>query len=94
MLVGGQHGNTPLHHAAGNKKCQVVEILIAAGAEMNAKNNVRLTEIVPGAPLVAAADSVLLGGQNDRTPLHRAASAAKQNNSQDMVKLLEAAGAR
>ena len=39
VRVDGQNGRTPLHWAAVNNQCQVAEILIAAGADLNAKSN-------------------------------------------------------
>ena len=38
MLVDGQLGVTPLHLAASYSQVEVAEILIAAGADMDAKN--------------------------------------------------------
>ena len=85
MLLDGQFYNTPLHFAAQRNQCEVAKILIAAGADLDAKAAVT----VLAAPL-AAANSVLLGGQGGWTPLFM----AKYYKSQDIVKLLEAAGAR
>ena len=62
----------------------MAEILITAGADLNAKNQVT----VPGAP-PAAANSVLVDGQFGETPLYQ----AKNFKHQAMIKLLEAAGA-
>merc|ERR1712166_1019424 len=36
---GGQYGETPLHLAALHNRCEVAQILIAAGADLNAKSN-------------------------------------------------------
>ena len=41
MLVDGQHEMTPLHVTAEYNQCEVAEILITAGADLNAKSNVR-----------------------------------------------------
>ena len=62
----------------------MAEVLIAAGADLNAKDQVR----VPSAPR-AAVDSVLVDGQIGRTPLHKAASTDRC----EMAKVLIAAGA-
>ena len=83
-LLDGQGGNTPLHRAALGNHCEVARILIAAGADLNAKNQVT----VPGAPL-AAADSVLVDGQDGNTPLHEAA----RWNHYQVAQILIAAGA-
>lgn len=90
VLTDGQHGETPLHSACykTDNCCELAEILIAAGADVNAKAKVT----VPCMPLIAA-DKVLVDGQGttgDETPLDR----AKHYKLQDMTKLLEAAGAR
>ena len=87
MLTDGQYaiGETPLHSAARYNRCEVAQILIAAGADLNAKTKV----MVPCMPL-AVADNVLTDGQIGWTPL----GLAKKIKSQEMVKLLEAAGAR
>ena len=81
VLVDGQNGNTPLHRAASSNQCEVAKVLIAAGADLNAKNKV--DSPVP----LAAADSVLVDGQNGNTPPDR----AKGSQAWNMVKLLEAA---
>merc|ERR1712086_105064 len=49
-------GHTPLHNAAFRNHCQVAEILIAAGADLNARNQVTVHQRV--------------GGQNGKTPLY------------------------
>jgi ankyrin repeat protein len=36
-----QHGNTPLHYAAERGRLDVAEALLAKGADMEAKDNVR-----------------------------------------------------
>ena len=41
VLLDGQNGRAPLHFAASSNHCQVAEILIAAGADLNAKDEVR-----------------------------------------------------
>ena len=63
----------------------MAQILIAAGADLNAKDKVTVLCM----PL-AAADSVLVDGQSRYVPLDW----AKRHKLQEMVKLLEAAGAR
>ena len=45
-LLDGQRGQTPLHKAAGCNQCEVAQILIAAGADLDAKTKV----IVPCIP--------------------------------------------
>ena len=42
VLVDGQDGGTPLHEAAYSNRCEVAEILITAGANVNAKNKVTI----------------------------------------------------
>ena len=55
MLVDVQRQRTPLREAAQHNHCEVAKILIAAGADPNAKDHVT----IPCMPL-AAADSVSL----------------------------------
>ena len=93
VLTDGQRGDTPLHSAGYNSdnQCEVAQILIAAGADLNFKNEVT----VPCMPLTAA-DSVLTDGQGAggigprRTPL----ALAEYFDQEHLVELLEAAGAR
>ena len=40
LLLGTQHGSTPLHEAASRGQCEVAEVLIAAKANVNANNPV------------------------------------------------------
>ena len=75
--------------AAYKNQCEVAEVLISSGADLNAKDKVTV-------PL-AAAESVLTDGQDPnntwqdgQTPL----DLAKTWKSQEMIKLLEAAAAR
>jgi hypothetical protein len=42
VWVGGQDGRTPLYEAAYSNRCEVAEILITAGANVNAKNKVTI----------------------------------------------------
>ena len=66
MLVGGQKGQTSLHKAASSNQCKVAEILVAAGADLNAEE---IVAVRTSCSLVAA-DSVLVGGQDGHTPLY------------------------
>ena len=81
VLVDCQNGKAALHKAASFNQSEVAKVLIAAGADLNAKYMVA----VPDAPL-AAADSVLVDGQSRKTPVH----CAKYFKHQDMVTLVEA----
>ena len=89
VLVGGQKGQTSLHKAASSNQCKVAEILVAAGADLNAEE---IVAVRTSCSLVAV-DSVLVGGQ-DGQPLCTGPNWAPYRKHQDMVKLLEAAGAR
>ena len=40
----GQWGKTPLHWAAGYNHCETAEVLLAAGAGLNAKDRVTSLE--------------------------------------------------
>ena len=90
VLVDFQNSWTALHAAADSNcgnHCHVAKLLIAAGANVNA------TAAVTIAPL-APVGSLLVGGQNDDTPLHVATYAdhGRSTNQQNMVKLIKAAG--
>ena len=52
MRAGGQDESTPLHRAAENNHCEVAEILIAAGADLNAKDTVRQSLARPSLLLI------------------------------------------
>ena len=67
----------------------MADILIAAGADPNAKSSVT----APRVPL-AGADSVLTDGQGGMDRGYTPLDLAKSNKSQEMIKLLEAASAR
>ena len=78
----GQAGFTALHKAALMNFLEVAELLLGAGASVDAKNNVSAV-CRSAAALVVCAECVAVG-QYGETALHR----AKDSNHQQMVALL------
>jgi ankyrin repeat protein len=59
--VSVQDGNTPLHHAAGNSNAAMVQALLAAGVDINAKNKVSSpNDLLPGGRHVRSATRCLI----------------------------------
>lgn len=90
-------GNTPLHRAALNHDLAAVRTLLAAGAEVDAKNAAEATPLLYGAGHAEIVRALLAGGANPNaaskaknTPLIAAVSHA---NSFEAASLLLAAGA-
>ena len=99
--VEGFSGRTPLHLAAEyNGNAAVVEMLLAAGGDVNARDNYRGTplheaaesgNVAVGQALLAAGGDVNARDEYLDTPLHRAAKSSR--NVAAMVEALVAAGA-
>ena len=93
-----EHGDTPLHDAAYRGYADVVKLLLAAGADVNAKDSFGDTPLHAAAIngqadvvklLLAAGADVNAKGWIGYTPLHHAA----YDGHADVAKLLLAAGA-
>ena len=93
------HGYTPLHYAARHGQVSVASVLIAAGADVNAKSDNGSTPLHQAASRSASAASILIAAgadvnaknNNGFTPLHWALS--NDHESASAVSILIAAGA-
>ena len=98
MAKGGYNGETPLHYAAEYGTAEVIETLIASGADVMALADYGKTQLHKAAwagtpetirALVAAGADIMALGNGGDTPLHNAAWGGKP----ETIKALIAAGA-
>lgn len=94
MAKGGYNGETPLHYAAEYGTAEVIETLIASGADVMALDDYGKTQLHKAAwagtpetirALVAAGADVMALDANGSTPLHTAASFGTPANIQALL---------